>query len=129
MASGPLVGVKVVEFAGIGPGSVLRDAAGGSWARTSCGSIGPRCSGARARPDLANRGKRSVAIDLKKAEGVEAALSLMEKADALIEGFRPGVMERLGARAGCGAEAQPAARLWAHDRVGADGALVEHGGA
>ena len=43
-----------------------------------------------------NRGRRSVALDLKKKEGAEVALKLIEKADALIEGFRPGVMERLG---------------------------------
>jgi alpha-methylacyl-CoA racemase len=92
MASGPLVGVKVVEFAGIGPGpfcGMLLADMGADVVRID------RAEG-RAFPDLANRGKRSVALDLKKPEGVEAALSLMGKADALIEGFRPGVMERLG---------------------------------
>lgn len=92
MASGPLVGVKVVEFAGIGPGpfcGMLLADMGADVVRID------RTEG-RSIPDLANRGKRSVAVDLKKAEGVEAALSLMDKADALIEGFRPGVMERLG---------------------------------
>ncbi len=92
MASGPLVGVKIVEFAGIGPGpfcGMLLADMGADVVRID------RAEG-RAFPDLANRGKRSVAIDLKKPEGVEAVLSLMDKADALIEGFRPGVMERLG---------------------------------
>lgn len=92
MASGPLVGVKVVEFAGIGPGpfcGMLLADMGADVVRID------RAEG-RAVPDLANRGKRSVAVDLKKPEGVEAALSLLDKADALIEGFRPGVMERLG---------------------------------
>jgi alpha-methylacyl-CoA racemase len=46
--------------------------------------------------DILNRGRRSIAVDLKKPEGVEAVLKLIEKADGLIEGFRPGVMERLG---------------------------------
>lgn len=94
MASGPLVGVKIVEFAGIGPGpfcGMLLADMGADVVR-----IDRAESAGRGHPDLANRGKRSVAIDLKKPEGVEAALSLMEKADGLIEGFRPGVMERLG---------------------------------
>jgi alpha-methylacyl-CoA racemase len=95
MAQGPLVGVKVVEFAGIGPGpfcGMLLADMGADVVRIDrarvCWPIGAGYG--------MNRGKRSVAVDLKKAEGVEAALSLIEKADALIEGFRPGVMERLG---------------------------------
>lgn len=94
MASGPLVGVKIVEFAGIGPGPfcgmLLADLGADVVRIDRSDAVG------RGQPDLANRGKRSVAIDLKKPEGVEAALSLIEKADGLIEGFRPGVMERLG---------------------------------
>ena len=92
MAQGPLVGVKVVEFAGIGPGpfcGMLLADMGADVVRID------RAEG-RGFPDLANRGKRSIALDLKKAEGVEAALSLIDQADALLEGFRPGVMERLG---------------------------------
>ena len=94
MASGPLVGLKVVEFAGIGPGpfcGMLLADMGADVVR-----IDRAESAGRGHPDLANRGKRSIAVDLKKPEGVEAALSLMDRADALIEGFRPGVMERLG---------------------------------
>lgn len=94
MASGPLVGVKVVEFAGIGPGPfcgmLLADLGADVVRIDRAESVG------RSHPDLANRGKRSIAIDLKKPEGIEAALSLIGKADALLEGFRPGVMERLG---------------------------------
>jgi len=94
MASGPLVGVKIVEFAGIGPGPfcgmLLADMGADVVRIDRAESVG------RSYPDLANRGKRSIAVDLKKPEGVEAALSLMDKADGLIEGFRPGVMERLG---------------------------------
>lgn len=94
MASGPLAGVKVVEFAGIGPGPfcgmLLADLGADVVRIDRADSVG------RTEPDLMNRGKRSIAIDLKQAEGVEAALSLIEKADGLIEGFRPGVMERLG---------------------------------
>ena len=94
MASGPLVGVKIVEFAGIGPGPfcgmLLADMGADVVRIDRAESVG------RSYPDLANRGKRSIAVDLKKPEGIEAALSLMDKADGLIEGFRPGVMERLG---------------------------------
>lgn len=94
MATGPLVGVKIVEFAGIGPGpfcGMLLADLGADVVR-----IDRADAVASSRADLANRGKRSVAVDLKKPEGIEAALSLIEKADGLLEGFRPGVMERLG---------------------------------
>ncbi len=94
MASGPLVDVKIVEFAGIGPGpfcGMLLADLGADVVR-----IDRAETAGRGHPDLANRGKRSIAVDLKKPEGVEAALSLIEKADGLLEGFRPGVMERLG---------------------------------
>ena len=96
---GPLSGYKIIEIAGIGPGpfaammlsdmgaevirvervQAVRDApvAGGHW-------------------DVMLRGRRNIAIDLKHPDGVETLLQLIEKADALIEGFRPGVMERLG---------------------------------
>ncbi len=94
MPSGPLVGLKVVEFAGIGPapfcGMLLADLGADVIRIDRKESVG------RAPRDLMGRGKRSVAIDLKHPDGVEAALLLVEKADALIEGFRPGVMERLG---------------------------------
>jgi len=93
MASGPLVGVKIVEFAGIGPGPfcgmLLADMGADVVRIDRVDSVGQA-------PDIMNRGKRSVAIDLKSTDGVEAALLLIEKADGLIEGFRPGVMERLG---------------------------------
>jgi alpha-methylacyl-CoA racemase len=94
MASGPLVGVKVVEFAGIGPapfcGMLLADL-GADVVR-----IDRKESVGRTQLDISNRGKRSIAVDLKSPEGVEAVLSLIETADIVFEGFRPGVMERLG---------------------------------
>ena len=96
---GPLSGVKVVEFAGIGPppmcAMLLADMGADVLRidRTQASGLGipmaPRFS-------VLNRGRRSVAIDLKRREGIEAVLRLIEQADALIEGFRPGVMERLG---------------------------------
>lgn len=93
MASGPLKGLKFIEFAGIGPapfcGMLLADL-GADVVRIDR-------KGSQTGGDLVmGRGKRSIAIDLKHAQGVEATLDLIGKADALFEGFRPGVMERLG---------------------------------
>ena len=97
--TGPLSGVRVVEFAGLGPtpfaGMVLADL-GADVIRIDRADR----AGGTATPtmvnEVANRGKRSIALDLKKPEGVEVALALIGSADAMIEGFRPGVMERLG---------------------------------
>jgi alpha-methylacyl-CoA racemase len=93
MASGPLDGVKVVEFAGIGPGPfccMLLSDMGADVVRIDR-------KGGRSMPkDVTARGRRSVALDLKAVNDVAVAMALIEKADVLIEGFRPGVMERLG---------------------------------
>lgn len=94
MAKGPLDGVKIVEFAGIGPGpfcGMLLSDLGADVVR-----IDRKGPGRGSKFDLGGRGRRSVALDLKKPESVETCLKLLENADALIEGFRPGVMERLG---------------------------------
>lgn len=97
--SGPLAGVHVVELAGIGPapfaGMLLADL-GATVLRVD--RIGPGSAGnpLPAHADLLNRGKASVAIDLKHPAGVDTALRLVDTADVLIEGFRPGVTERLG---------------------------------
>lgn len=90
---GPLEGLKVIEMEGLGPcplaGQFLADL--GASVIVIVRKTGP------ADPaDLNNRGKRSVALDLKAEEGLEAARRLIGRADILIEGFRPGVMERLG---------------------------------
>lgn len=92
---GPLANLKIVEFAGIGPGpmcGMLLADLGADVLRIER----IRARQIRLRSPILNRSRRSVALDLKKPEGVEAALKLLDKADALIEGFRPGVMERLG---------------------------------
>ncbi len=93
--TGPLAGVRVVELAGIGPapfaGMVLADL-GADVTRVDR----PGVANAVARMDVLNRGRRSVAVDLKHPEGVEVVLRLAAGADVLIEGFRPGVAERLG---------------------------------
>jgi alpha-methylacyl-CoA racemase len=94
---GPLRGVRVVELAGIGPGpfaGLLLADLGAEVLRVDR-PAGGTMFGAPEK-DLLNRGKRSVAVDLKHADGVEAVLRLVERADVLIEGFRPGVAERLG---------------------------------
>ncbi len=95
---GPLQGTRIIEFAGIGPGPfcgmlladlgaevVLVDRKGGALPFN-----------AQPKFDLTRRGKRSIALDLKQPGAPEVVLRLVEKADGLIEGFRPGVMERLG---------------------------------
>jgi len=95
---GPLEGVRIVELAGIGPGPfcgmlladlgaevVLVDRKGGSLPFE-----------AQPKFDFTRRGKRSIAVDLKKPGAAEVVLRLVESADGLLEGFRPGVMERLG---------------------------------
>ncbi|MEM7545887.1 MAG: CaiB/BaiF CoA-transferase family protein [Pseudomonadota bacterium] len=91
--AGPLAGLKVIEMQGLGPcplaGQFLADLGAEVTLIT-------RKSGKADPTDITNRGKRSIALNLKAAEGVEAALRLVERADILIEGFRPGVMERMG---------------------------------
>ena len=94
MGQGPLSGLKIVEFAGIGPGpfcGMLLSDLGADVVR-----IDRKGAGRGARTDVTARGRRSVALDLKLPASVEVCLKLMEKADAAFEGFRPGVMERLG---------------------------------
>ncbi|MFL5297279.1 MAG: CaiB/BaiF CoA transferase family protein [Phenylobacterium sp.] len=94
MRQGPLTGLKVLEFAGIGPGpfcGMLLSDLGADVVRID------RKGGRGGQPtDVTSRGRRSVALDLKDPAAIEACLKLMEKADAVFEGFRPGVMERLG---------------------------------
>ncbi|KAK1183222.1 CaiB/BaiF CoA-transferase family protein [Streptomyces sp. NBS 14/10] len=95
---GPLAGVRVVELAGIGPGpfaAMLLADLGADVVRVDRpGGTG----GLKVDPayDLANRNKRSVLLDLKTEPGQAAVLDLVERADILIEGYRPGVAERLG---------------------------------
>jgi alpha-methylacyl-CoA racemase len=97
--SGPLTGVRVLELAGIGPGpfcGMLLADMGADVLRID------RLEGAdlglplEPRFDVMARGRRSIALDLKKSQAIEIVLALAAKADALIEGFRPGVTERLG---------------------------------
>jgi alpha-methylacyl-CoA racemase len=99
MSTGPLAGVKVVEMAGIGPApfcAMLLSDMGAEVLRvdrTAEADLGMAGDPAK---NLLNRGRRSAAIDLKRPEGIAAVKRLVARADALLEGFRPGVMERLG---------------------------------
>ena len=99
MGKGPLSGIKVLEVAGIGPGPfcgmMLADM-GADVVRIDRASHGQGRDMGRAPIDVLARGRRSVAVDLKSKEGIAVVLRLVEQADVLLEGFRPGVMERLG---------------------------------
>ena len=96
---GPLAGIKVVELAGIGPGpmcAMLLADLGATVLRIDRPEPSDLGIPRPLRYDLLLRGRRSLALDLKRPEGKALALRLVERADALIEGFRPGVTERLG---------------------------------
>jgi alpha-methylacyl-CoA racemase len=94
--TGPLAGVKVVELAGIGPGPhacmILADL-GADVVRIDRPGGGPLGGGPH---DILTRGRPSVALDLKRPEAVETVLRLVDGADVLVEGMRPGAAERLG---------------------------------
>src|SRR4029077_21108110 len=95
----PLAGLKVVEFEGIGPGPLAGRMLADLGAEVV--AITRPIKAVLGNPDRLDgddpmrRGKRLVTLDLKRPEGVEEAMALIETADALIEGNRPGVMERL----------------------------------
>ncbi len=96
---GPLAGIRIVEFAGIGPGpmaAMLFADLGATVVRLD--RISPSDLGIDmpTKFELLHRSRPSIAVDLKRPEGISLAIELIEKADALIEGFRPGTMERLG---------------------------------
>src|SRR5229473_2177089 len=91
--SGPLTSLRVVEFSGIGPGPLV----GQLLADLGADVVTVDRQSAKADPaDVNRRNKRSVALNLRKAEGLAAVHCMLAGADVLIEGFRPGVMERLG---------------------------------
>lgn len=97
--AGPLQGYKIIEIAGIGPGPfaamLLADLGAEVLRVERAGAVrGPAPS--KPAADVSLRGRRNIALDLKNPDGVATLLDLVERADAIIEGFRPGVMERLG---------------------------------
>jgi alpha-methylacyl-CoA racemase len=96
--SGPLHGFKIIELAGIGPGpfaGMMLSDMGAEVLRVDRAQAVPT-DGRPPASDVLGRGRRSVGVDLKHPDGRETVLRLVEQADALIEGFRPGVTERLG---------------------------------
>jgi alpha-methylacyl-CoA racemase len=96
--AGPLSGVRVVEVAGIGPGpfcAMMLADMGAEVIRVDRAQ-NVRAGGRPAANDVLARGRRNVALDLKHPDAVETLLQLVDHADAVVEGFRPGVMERLG---------------------------------
>ena len=97
MSAGPLDGLKVVELAGLGPApfaSMVLAGLGADIIRVDRPTKVDRLGDPR--HDLLNRGRPCIAVDLKNPEGVDAVRRLCDSADVLIEGFRPGVAERLG---------------------------------
>ena len=91
---GPLKGIRIVEIAGIGPGpfcAMMLADMGADIIR-----VDRKGASGMGNFDVTNRGRRSIAVDLKNPAGKELILKLIEKADGLQEGFRPGVMEKLG---------------------------------
>ena len=96
---GPLEGVRILEVAGIGPGPFAGMMLSDMGAEVVRIDRADRVRGGDPEnppKDILARGRRSVAVDLKNPEGIETVLAMIEKADVIIEGFRPGVMERLG---------------------------------
>jgi len=97
---GPLAGVKVLEIAALGPApfaSMMLADMGADVLRIDRAERVVRDEHGGPPPlDFLSRGRRSVGLDLKRPEGVDLLLKLVESADVLVEGFRPGVMERLG---------------------------------
>jgi alpha-methylacyl-CoA racemase len=135
---GPLAGFRVVEMAGLGPapfaGMMLADMGAevvridripqGSTAKPA----DARVEAAQDDADLLNRGKRSVAMDLKNPRAIDTLLAMLERADALIEGFRPGVMEKLGLGPEVALERNPGLVYGRMTGWGQDGPLARSAG-
>jgi alpha-methylacyl-CoA racemase len=95
-AMGPLTGLRILEISGIGPGPFCAMMLADMGAEVLRVERVAKLSYALAAGDTLARGRRCIAVDLKNPEGVATVLKLVEQADGLLEGFRPGVMERLG---------------------------------
>ena len=98
MRSGPLSKIRIVEFAGIGPtpfAAMMLADMGADIIRIDRPD-GPTVSAGSPTLDVLNRSRRSIALDLKERTSIKVAMKLCAAADVILEGFRPGVMERLG---------------------------------
>ncbi|MFB8028549.1 MULTISPECIES: CaiB/BaiF CoA transferase family protein [unclassified Streptomyces] len=126
---GPLTGVRVVELAGIGPGpfaAMLLADLGADVVRVD--RPGGSALGIEPAFDLTNRNKRSVLVDLKAEDGAAQVLDLVERADVLIEGYRPGVAERLGVGPDACLERNPRLVYGRMTGWGQDGPLADRAG-
>jgi alpha-methylacyl-CoA racemase len=97
--SGPLKGIKVIEMAGLGPApfcAMLLADMGADVISIDRKSAGGKSSRAAEKVNILRRGRRSIALDLKNPAAVAVAVKMIAGADILLEGFRPGVMERMG---------------------------------
>ncbi len=123
---GPLAGLRVLEFAGIGPGpfaTMLLSDMGADVLRIDRPGAGPRPP-----HDVVSRGRRVVELDLQQAAAVDQVLELIARSDVLIEGFRPGVMERLGLGPDTALARQPALVYGRLTGWGQDGPLAQAAG-
>ena len=99
MTTGPLQGLRIIEIAGIGPGpfaGMLLADMGADVIRVDRANPGGLGAMFPPEKDVLIRGRRSIAVDMKSTEGIELVLSLAATADGMFEGFRPGVVERMG---------------------------------
>jgi alpha-methylacyl-CoA racemase len=97
--AGPLAGIRVVEIAGLGPapfGAMVLADLGADVTVVDRADLALGASAESAKGNVYGRGRRSIAVDLKSPEGVDVVCRLTDAADVFIEGFRPGVTERLG---------------------------------
>lgn len=97
--AGPLHGIRVIEMAGLGPGPFCGMMLADMGAEVTCIERKPKAAQSefdKMKRTVTDRGRRSIALDMKKDGAADLALRLIDTADVLIEGFRPGVMERLG---------------------------------
>lgn len=130
-SKGPLAGLRVVELAGLGPAPfcamVLADL-GAEVVRIERAAMAPTRPGMVDRRSVLTRGRRSIGVDLKHPRGVELVLRLVDEADALLEGFRPGVTERLGLGPDVCLERNPRLVYGRVTGYGREGALADAAG-
>jgi alpha-methylacyl-CoA racemase len=128
---GPLAGYRIIEMAGIGPGpfcAMMLGDMGADIIRIDRAVGQTRSIDVDVRFDFTARGRKSIALDLKNAQAIEVVLRLCKSADGLIEGFRPGVMERLGLGPGPCLEANPRLVYGRMTGWGQDGPMAQKAG-